>query len=89
MSPVACGDRLFLRVERQTLSQLPETGAILFTIRVHVRPLARAIQTPAVAARLAEAIRALPDALQRYKNIGPFRPPLLAWLDGLASGGGP
>jgi len=33
------GDRIFLRGERQTLSKLPETGAILFTIRIFVTPL--------------------------------------------------
>ena len=33
------GDRLFLRVERQTIRRLPKTRAIAFTIRVHVDPL--------------------------------------------------
>lgn len=33
------GDRVFLRGERQTLSKLPQTGAILFTIRIFVTPL--------------------------------------------------
>ena len=33
------GDTLFVRSERQTLRRLPETGAILFTIGVHVVPL--------------------------------------------------
>ena len=31
------GERLWLRVERQTLRKLKETGAILFTIRIHLR----------------------------------------------------
>ena len=33
------GDRVFLRVERQTLRRLPVSGAVLFGIRVHVYPL--------------------------------------------------
>ena len=32
------GERLFLRVERQTLRRLPVSGAVLFGIRVHVYP---------------------------------------------------
>ncbi|UUL81270.1 heme-dependent oxidative N-demethylase subunit alpha family protein [Sphingomonas qomolangmaensis] len=33
------GDTLFVRCERQTLRRLPETGAVLFTIGIHVAPL--------------------------------------------------
>ena len=33
------GQRLHLRVERQTLSRLPRTGAVLFTIRTHMKRL--------------------------------------------------
>ena len=78
------GIRLFLRVERQTLSRLPVSGAVLFTIRVHVYPLAAAIGSPATAVRLAAAVRALPDDMQRYKQFFPFREALLLWLDSVA-----
>ena len=74
------GARLWLRVERQTLRLLPASGAVVFTIRVHVTPLAR-IAIPAVAASLAEAVRALPEATLRYKSIAPFRAAVLGWLD--------
>ncbi|HEX4174140.1 MAG TPA: DUF3445 domain-containing protein, partial [Acetobacteraceae bacterium] len=56
------GEHLYLRVERQTLRRLPQSGAILFGIRVHSYQLARAIVTQTNAARLAEAVRALPEA---------------------------
>ncbi len=75
------GERLYLRVERQTLRRLPRTGAILFGIRVHSYPLARAIRTPDAASRLAEAVRALPEATVHYKSLKVFGPALLAWLD--------
>ncbi len=32
------GEQLNVRVERQTLTRLPQTGSVLFTIRVHVYP---------------------------------------------------
>ena len=54
---------------------------LLFGIRVHSYPLAGAITTPAAASRLAEAVRALPDATVHYKSLKVFGPALLAWLD--------
>jgi dimethylamine monooxygenase subunit A len=76
------GSRIFLRVERQTLRRLPETGAVLFGIRVHVYPLDSVIDSSDRAATLAEAVRALPAEVQHYKSLLPFREALLAWLEG-------
>lgn len=75
------GARLYLRVERQTLRRLPASGAVLFGIRVHVYPLAKAVTTAESAARLAAAVRALPDEMAHYKSLPMFEPALLAWLD--------
>jgi hypothetical protein len=74
------GTKLSLRVERQTLRRLPRSDAVLFGIRVHVYPLARVITTPALASRLAEAVRVLPLEMSRYKSLGTFKDALLAWL---------
>lgn len=79
------GETVWLRMERQTLRRLPGTGDILFTIRVHVRPLHTLAARPERAAALAAAIRALPPAIQQYKSLLPFRGAVLAWLDGVAS----
>ena len=54
---------------------------MLFAIRVRVHPLAQACAGPAEAARLAGAVRALPEEMQRYKDMLPFRAALLDWLD--------
>lgn len=75
------GERLYLRVERQTLRRLPETGAVLFGIRVHVYPLAQAVTGPEGATILAAAVRALPPETARYKSLPVFQPALLEWLD--------
>src|SRR4051812_27247854 len=74
--------RIFLRVERQTLRRLPRTGAVLFTIRTHQRPLEALADRPQELARLAEAVRGLPEDTARYKSVTPFREALLAYLDG-------
>ncbi|HEY1410908.1 MAG TPA: DUF3445 domain-containing protein, partial [Rhodopila sp.] len=46
------GERVFLRVERQTLRRLPVSGAVLFGIRVHVYRLDRVIDGAVRAAAL-------------------------------------
>ncbi|HLY89584.1 MAG TPA: DUF3445 domain-containing protein [Acetobacteraceae bacterium] len=84
ITPENAGDSLYLRVERQTLRRLPQSGAILFGIRVHSYQLARAITRPEHAARLAEAVRALPEATMHYKSLRAFGSALLAWLDARA-----
>jgi dimethylamine monooxygenase subunit A len=81
ITPDNAGDTLYLRVERQTLTRLPQSDAVLFGIRVHSYPLGVAITTPEAAARLAEAVRALPEATVHYKSLKAFGPALLAWLD--------
>jgi hypothetical protein len=75
------GENLYLRVERQTLRRLPRSGAILFGIRVHSYRLARAVAAPATASHLAEAVRALPEAVLHYKSLRAYGPALLAWFD--------
>ena len=80
------GERLYLRVERQTLGRLPTGGFVLFTIRVHTYPLSRVAAQPGAAARLAEAVRAMPAAMAAYKSLPPFREALLGFLDGCGGG---
>ena len=79
------GERVFLRVERQTFRRLPATGAILFGIRVHVYPLSQVIDEPSRASALAAAVRALPTEIQHYKSLLPFREALMTWLQGRMS----
>jgi dimethylamine monooxygenase subunit A len=80
ITPEVVPERLHLRVERQTLSLLPASGFALFTIRVFSTPLGAAVADSATAARLAEAVRALPDAMAAYKSLPPYREALLRWL---------
>lgn len=78
------GHSLWLRVERQTLSRVPGTAAILFTIKTYRRPLAEIVALPGIAARLAAAVRALPPEMARYKSLPAIQDVLLAFLDGVA-----
>jgi hypothetical protein len=77
------GEKIWLRMERQTLRRLPRTQAIVFTIRVHVRPLHSLARCPEQAARLAATLRALPEPMRVYKILQPFLSAVLTWLDRL------
>lgn len=78
--PDLVGQSCYLRMERQTLRRLPETGAILFTIRVTVTPLEALCCTPDVLADLRKAIAGLSDAERRYKSLHRLEPALSDWL---------
>lgn len=75
------GARLYLRVERQTLSRIAGHDGILFTIRTYLNPLADIVALPDAAAQLAAGLRALPPEVTAYRAIGPFKESLLAYLD--------
>jgi hypothetical protein len=76
-------ENMFMRVERQTLRRLPESGDILFSIRIHIDPLASLEAQPGaprIAAALAEQLLALdPDQLA-YKGMTLERDRLVARL---------
>lgn len=66
-------ERLYLRVERETLRRFPRTGAVLFTIGTTIRPLSHLAGRPDDARRLAEALNAFPDDVAAYKGVDGLR----------------
>ena len=74
------GQLLHFRVERQTLTKLPQSGDVVFTIRTYVRPLA-GLGGPEVYRDLATALRSAGPELIAYKGWGPLLRDTLAWLD--------
>ena len=46
------GDKLFVRIERQTIRRLPKSGFALFTIKIYTYPLRDVARDPVVAKRL-------------------------------------
>ncbi len=61
-------EALWLRVERQTISKLPQTGAVIFTIRVAVDPMKAALAGAGHAAAFAAAWDGIDPALAAYKG---------------------
>jgi hypothetical protein len=78
----------FIRVERQTLRKLPASGDILFTIRIHLDPMATLQEHPeraSIAASFAAQLAALDRAQLDYKGLAADRDRLVAALEAIAS----
>jgi dimethylamine monooxygenase subunit A len=60
---------LWLRSERQTLRRLPDTGAVLFTIRTQQVPLSALSERPDLAVAMAAAIDGWSPELVAYKGV--------------------
>ncbi len=79
----------FIRVERQTLRKLPRSGDILFTIRIHLDPLAVLARHPdraTLAPAFADQLTALDRTQLDYKGLTADRDRLVAILDEMAKG---
>lgn len=74
------GEKLWLRLEKQTLRRLPQTGYILFGIHSYLQPLHRLRQQPLMATQLAQTISTMPEPMLAYKNLVAIRPALLGYL---------
>ena len=74
--------QLWIRMERETLRRLPETGGVLFTIRGFQQPLPDYVARGADVARTLRALVArLPEDVARYKSVFAYRQSVLDWLD--------
>lgn len=69
IDPAQAAERLFTRVERQTLRRLPRTGGAVFTIRVWLTPLAEIAADRERLAGFAAAWREAPKAFRDYKRL--------------------
>jgi dimethylamine monooxygenase subunit A len=68
------------RTERQTFIPVDGAAQAVFTILVNTQPLAQAIDSPAKALRLHEAVASMSPAVLLYRNLHIVRDDLLSWL---------
>jgi dimethylamine monooxygenase subunit A len=80
INAINAGEKLWLRVERQTLRRLPQTNYILFTIRTYIHPLKILAAYPKAAQGLANILHQLPIATQQYKSLASILPIVTAYL---------
>lgn len=77
----------WLRAERQTLTRLPASGDVLFTIQIVVDPVSLLMTHPdrcQIAARLKQHVESLDAAELAYKGISDHRDVVLTELSALA-----
>jgi hypothetical protein len=72
IAPEAAGEALFVRVERQTLRRLPQSGGLVFSIRIWRHPLAALDADPARLAAFAKAWRGAPADFRAYKRLAAY-----------------
>lgn len=65
----AASDSLYVRVERQTLTRLPKTNAIAFTIKIYIYPLEQLAAIEGVLPALKQAIEAFTADEVQYKSM--------------------
>lgn len=69
------------RSERQTLTKLPQSGAIIFTIRTYLLPMSELKKESVdVRKRLIGAIEGLKGPIAEYKRSGEWGPPVIEYL---------
>lgn len=74
------GERVVLRVERQTLRVLPG-GAVAFGIRVHQRPLRTLLDQPGAIEVLQATLAGLAGSPSGEKKLGRLFGPVLEWAE--------
>jgi len=80
------GDKIFVRVERQTLSKM-RSGDILFTIRTYINPLKAICVDLELAAGLHDSIMNTPMEVLLYRGVDKFGSQVLRYIDNTRRGG--
>jgi hypothetical protein len=75
------GDKLFIRIERQTLTRLPATNCILFGIHTYINLLANECEDTERADSILKVLQSTPREMLNYKAITPFEGALLGYLE--------
>lgn len=71
---------VWLRIEHQSFMALPDTGGVLFAIRIVVRPLREIREDPSILSAFVRALRTMPEEMARYKRISVARLRILELL---------
>ena len=78
--------RIWVRVERQTLSRVPGADAVLFTVHTRSRTVAEVCADAERARRLHAALVAMGPEMRAYKAIDALAAPVLGWLEERGAG---
>ncbi len=82
--PARAGELLWIRVERQTLSRLPNTNAVAFSLHTYSDPLS-SVQSDLHSVRAILALlNAYSEERWKYSEMDIVREPLMIWLEAAA-----
>lgn len=77
------GDRLYVRIEHQTLSRLAQSDAVLFTIHTYLSKLSDELLVETRAQQLRTFLQSVPPDVLNYKQMTPFSDKLTRYLNGV------
>ncbi|MEO7775352.1 MAG: DUF3445 domain-containing protein [Steroidobacteraceae bacterium] len=80
VTPMNVGEKVYLRVELQSLWRLPRSNAILFVIRCYPINMADIATVPQWARRVRLVLASLPQQIIHYKCLVRFRQTTIDWL---------
>lgn len=84
LTPATVGDNIYIRIEHQTLSRLPLSGCVLFTIHTYQSLLGEEVKAAGRAKTLHSFLKDVPEELQQYKLIRPYWAVMLDYLKSCA-----
>lgn len=87
VTPENVADKLYLRVELQTLFRLPRSNAILFGVRAYLANIGELARVPKWRRRLHRVLRDLHPELANYKGLTRFRQTAVDYLAEFDDGG--
>lgn len=81
LTPETIGQKLVVRIERQTLTRLPRSGAVLFGIHTYQSLLAEEASDRDHALRMLKVFESTPPAMLDYKSMTALMPSLINYLE--------
>ena len=80
VTPQNVADKLYLRIELQTIWRLPRSNALLFPIRCYLLSMRDLTMVPKWAKRFHRVLDSLPAELSTYKGLDNFRQTAVDYL---------
>jgi hypothetical protein len=79
--PARAGELLWIRVERQTLSRLPDSNAVAFSLHTYSDPLSSIRSDPESLRTMLALLRDYSEERWKYSEMDIVREPLMRWLE--------
>jgi len=83
--PARAGELLWIRVERQTLSRLPDSKAVAFSLHTYSDPLSSIRSDPESLRAILALLGDYSEERWKYSEMDIVREPLMLWLEAAAS----